>query len=310
MWRELTLRVKNRQNGSYCSRFLLRCLIGYVIGMAQTAAVLIDRMVTAGLVDLAEELAIASEEYVPFLRSYYRHCISAADAIAAPYLVIAKEEVENLEPGFFKRLASKLKSGVKRILSLFKIPKIVAALKDLLGEISVANVLALIKKGKDYAKKIGKSLKDKAWFAIDQGKIPTVTDLVLKTEIGLKAQGLYQQKVKPWVQIVDDWLKKYLPVLSKIALAALFAYIWFNVEELSWEPSDLIRGFTGALSLTEMVATLPESAFGLLISFLMGGLGYTIMPYLLIPRLAWMLAKGYIKWHKGRFKSEVVPAEA
>ena len=246
-------------------------------------------------------------EILAHYRQLARYATAASEraAIAEAYYI-----VEALDLSFFKELGKKLKTGVKRIVNLFKLPQVVAKLKEILGEISVKSVIEFVKKGAKLAKKIGKTLKDKAWWVIDKKQIPTLTSLVQNTELALRAKGIYQSKVEPWVNIVDGWLRKYLPVLSKIALAALFAYIWFNVEELSWEPSDLLRGFTGGLSLSEMIATLPESSVGFLVSIIMGGIGYTIMPYILIPRLLWMLSKGFIKWHKGRFEAALEPAPA
>jgi len=271
------------------------------------------RLVIAGLAeqrpDLANLMAWYGSDKFEILAHYYslRH-----EATASRQQVIdeAYRLVVALDLSFFKELGRKLKTGAQRIVQLFKIPEIVTKLKEFIGDLSIKGILDFVKKGAGLAKKIGKVLKDKAWFIITEKKIPTLTSLIEKTELGLKAKGIYQDKVEPWVNIVDAWMKKYIPTLSRIALAALFAYIWFNVEEISWEPTDLLHGFTGALSLSDLLATLPESGVGFLLSQLMGGLGYTIMPYILIPRLIWLLTKGYIKWRKGKFESTVEPVEA
>jgi hypothetical protein len=220
-------------------------------------------------------------------------------------VLAAREIVVALDLSFFKDLGKKLKTSVARIANLFKLPRVVLALKTLLGEISVANFMKLVKQGADIAKKLASKVKDKAWFLIHTKDIPTLTSLVKNTEVGLRAKGLYEEKIEPAVHVIDRWMKKNIPTLGKVALAALFTFIWLNVEEISWEPADLIKGFLGLLSLPELVATLPESAAGFLLGQVLGGIGYTIAPYLLLARLAWMMGRGYVKWRAGKFESEV-----
>jgi len=269
------------------------------------------RLVIAGLADARPDLAnlmawYGSDKFEVLSHYYWLR----REATASRQRVIdeAYQIVLALDLSFFKELGRKLKTGAQRIVKLFKLPEVVKRLKEMLGELSIKSVVEFVKKGAGIAKKIGKVLRDKAWFLISEKQIPTLTSLTEKTELGLKAKGIYQDKVEPWVDIVDRWMKKYIPTLSRIALAALFAYIWFHVEEISWEPSDLLQGFTGALSLSQLLATLPESGIGFLLSQLIGGAGYTIMPYILIPRLVWLLTKGYIKWRKGKFESTVETA--
>jgi hypothetical protein len=197
---------------------------------------------------------------------------------------------------------------ISKALRLFKIPQVVAALKKLLGSISVKSFLALLKKGKDVAKNLGRKLRDKMWFMIEHKKLPTLTDLVERTELGLKAKGLYKVHLESGVDIVEQWFKKYMPTLSKVLIAALFAYIWINVAEISWEPADLIRGFLGQITLHELIKSLPESAVGfVLANVFYGTVGFTLMPFMLIPRLAWLLAKGYITYRTGKFAAEPLP---
>jgi hypothetical protein len=82
----------------------------------------------------------------------------------------------------------------------------------------------------------------------------------------------------------------------RAAVAALFAFIWINVDEISWDWPSIIAGFTGSVSLSEILASLPEAAIGLATGKLWG-IGFTVMPYMLLGRILWMASQKYLEWN-------------
>jgi len=105
---------------------------------------------------------------------------------------------------------------------------------------------------------------------------------------------------------VDNILSKH-PVaktLGTLVSAAIFAYVWFNVVEVSWDMPELIRGFTGGFSFVELLHSLPESAVGLVLRFMFPGLPSgllwnAILPITVAMRLAWMHREGILEFGRG-----------
>jgi hypothetical protein len=97
---------------------------------------------------------------------------------------------------------------------------------------------------------------------------------------------------------VDDWFKRYLPRLRRPLYAAIFAWVWFNVAEISWDLQGLLDGFTGSISLPELLASLPESGIGFIAASF--GLGYGALPVTLIARILWLVANHYLEWIPGK----------
>ena len=124
-------------------------------------------------------------------------------------------------------------------------------------------------------------------------------------------------KAKPRVDQFDQWLKEHLPGVSTVLLVAVYFFIWFNVQEFEWDLKGLMDALTGAISLSDLLLSLPSSALGLLLNSL--GLGtFSLLPVAFIARLVVLLAARYLEWTgKGfRFNRKQwetdfgVPAEA
>ncbi len=206
--------------------------------------------------------------------------------------------------------------GVKRLLGLLKRAgkrawealSRVLGLEELEGMSFVQKVKAIAGRAKDLVKRgkaaLGKVLKKVSqtfpvsMFFVPKGKMPGLSDLVARILNKSPRVRAFLQRVKGGAVKVDTWLKKYIPNLSRALYAAIFVYVWFQVSELSWDIESILAGFTGNISLGELMASLPESALGLLAASF--GLGYGALPYVLIARLVWLVANQFISWVPGK----------
>jgi hypothetical protein len=81
-------------------------------------------------------------------------------------------------------------------------------------------------------------------------------------------------KAKNISQWVDDFLERHplLKLITMPAKAYLYWMIWINVTEISWKMSDLLKGFLGMISWTDLLESLPESGVGFLVTLLFPGI--------------------------------------
>ena len=162
----------------------------------------------------------------------------------------------------------------------------------------------LAQQGFKILKKVGAKLKDTfpvSLFFVPKQKMPSVTDLLHK--IFGKAPWIDKvlKKIHGGAEAVDKVLRKYVPTLSRAAYAAIFIYIWLNVWEISWDLPGLIAGFTGQISLVDLLSSLPESALGLLFAQL--GFGtFAALPITLVLRIIYLVANNYLDWSHGKLK--------
>jgi len=165
-----------------------------------------------------------------------------------------------------------------------------------------ARLQELAKQGFRILKKVSGKLKDTfpvSLFFVPKQKMPSLTDLLHK--IFGKAPWIDKalQKIHGGAEAVDRVLKKYVPTLSRAAYAAIFIYIWLNVWEISWDLPGLVAGFTGQISLAELLSSLPESALGLLFAQL--GFGtFAALPVTLVLRIVYLVANNYLDWSHGK----------
>jgi len=204
-----------------------------------------------------------------------------------------------------KKLLKLLKGAGKRAWEVFSQA---LGLHELEGLGTIAKVKAIAGRVKDLAKRgkdtLGKVLKKVSQtfplslYFVPKGKVPNLTDLMAR--IAKKSPTIWRfvQKIKGGADVLDKWLKKYLPGLSRVLLGAIFIFCWFNVAELSWDFEGLLAGFSGNITLPELLASLPESALGFL--FAGFGLGYGALPVTIIFRLVWLVAHKYLTYVPGR----------
>ena len=229
--------------------------------------------------------------------------LAIADAFWEPRLATDKEAFGNI-----MRSVGKLLKLVKRA------PRAWPAIQRALG-LDEMEGLSLIEKGKllgtrlkELAKEgkraLGKILKGAAQhfplslFFTPKNKLPGLTDLMARILDKVPWAKAALGKIHAGSVKVDDFFKKYLPHLRRPLYGAIFIWIWFNVAELSWDLQGLIAGFTGSISLPELLSSMPESGIGLIAASF--GLGYGALPVTLIARFIWLVANHYLEWIPGK----------
>jgi hypothetical protein len=164
-----------------------------------------------------------------------------------------------------------------------------------------SRVKALAKEGREALQKLGKKIKETfplSIYFLEKHKAPSLTDLMVR--IAKKSPRIWAiiEKIKGGAEKVDKWLNKYLPTLKRPLLAAIFILVWFQVAEISWDLESLVNGFSGGISFTELLTSLPESGVGLILSMM--GLGYGALPITIILRIMWLVANHYLEWVPGK----------
>lgn len=185
-----------------------------------------------------------------------------------------------------------VRGALAKFKELFKFPELLKALTKTIGEVTPDNVKAALKKGKDVLMSFFRSIRA---ILVTPTGLPTVTDLVKRTQVGAGVAEWYEANVRPTADLVDAWIKEHSPTLRRVAIGAIFLFIWMNVDELSWELADLQKGFSGALSLSELIATFPESAIGAITGHLFG-VGFVVMPVMIAARVVWLLRNDLLIW--------------
>lgn len=177
-------------------------------------------------------------------------------------------------------------------------------------------IKSMFSDARKWLEKAGKTLVNKIpllrlYFDVGT-KLPSVGDW-MKTAVSYlpdaaqKAIQGISTKANSLAAWIDELLKRHrvLTAAGAVVSAALFAYIWFNVTEISWDVPEILRGFLGGYTFVELLHSLPESALGLLISLMFpgipGGLVWNaILPITVVLRLAYLIQKDYIEWSPGK----------
>ena len=163
----------------------------------------------------------------------------------------------------------------------------------------------LAKKGFRLLRKIITKAFDK-WplklYTIEESKVFSFNELL--TRIFAKFPKLKQwmdSKAKPFLNSADAWIRKYLPGIGHVALIAIFVWIWLNVTEFEWDIKALTDAITGALTLGDLIGSLPGSALG----FLMNGFGFgtfTLLPIMIGARILLLLSLRLVRWSGREFE--------
>lgn len=67
-----------------------------------------------------------------------------------------------------------------------------------------------------------------------------------------------------------------------------------QVAEITLDPEGLARGFTGAISRTELFSSFPEA--GIWFVLVAYWAGDHLLPVTLLTRLLWLVARRYLEW--------------
>lgn len=129
------------------------------------------------------------------------------------------------------------------------------------------------------------------------------TNLPPRISSALKAAGKGAQDL---AQKVDEFLEAHpvAAIAGTAASAALFYSIWMNTTEISWDVLNIIRGFLGGYTFSELLTSLPEAGVGFVLSLMFPGLPSryllnALLPLTVAARIAWLAANRYASWEHG-----------
>lgn len=207
-----------------------------------------------------------------------------------------------------KEVVAGITSAVSRLVGLFKrAPEAWAAIKRGLGleDASLPNLVRGIKDAMAEGKRALMSVLHKATshlplslFFIDQHKMPGLTDLIRRLVKDVPWLQRALSKIREGAETIDNLFRKHIPTLRRPVYAAIYIYVWISVLEITWDIPGIVAGFTGGISLVELLASMPESAIGGLFAQL--GFGtFAALPITLVLRLAWLVAKQYLEYKPG-----------
>lgn len=136
-------------------------------------------------------------------------------------------------------------------------------------------------------------------FFVEKQKMPGLTDLINRIIQSSPKMQKALERVRGGIEVFDKYFQKYIPVLPRVLYSAIFIYIWLNVWEISWDVPGLVAGFTGQISLSELLSSVPESAIGALFAQLGFGTFAALAPTIIL-RLIWLVAQNYLEYHPGK----------
>lgn len=205
----------------------------------------------------------------------------------------------------FANLARRLK---QMAVMVGKFPKLWNRVKEFLGVESLSDlprkITELAKEGYKYLKRAVEKAFE-VWplklYTLPESKLFGLNTALEKLMDASPAfKKFLTNTVKPRVDQLDAWLKKYLPTVSKVVMVAIYIWIWLNVVEFEWDLKGLIDAATGSLSLSDLLASLPGSVLGALMNPL--GFGtFTLLPAATAVRLVLVITRRYVSWTGSRF---------
>lgn len=197
----------------------------------------------------------------------------------------------------------------KRMLGI-KADSLVSVMRELPGKIR-----AFMAAGKKYLEHLGERLVDAVpalrIYLDARDKLPSlgqwleqmVNKMPPNIQRALRAVTTRFTSLAAWL---DNIFQKNpsLKVLGVVASASVYAFIWFNVDEISWDLPELIRGFTGGYTFVDLFQSLPESAVGFVLKLMFPGLPSGLMWNALLPitvalRIAWLHRQRLLTWSQG-----------
>lgn len=203
-------------------------------------------------------------------------------------------------------LGSILRKFKQIVRSVEKAPGLWSKIREFLGVENLSELPGRLKElaregGKYLQKILGKAFS--TWplklYTLPEAKLFSLNALLEKVmKLSPKFEAFLRREVKPRIDSFDAWLKENLPFVSKVAMVAIYVWIWFNVVEFEWDLKALLAAATGALSLSDLLSSLPASILG----FLMNSLGFgtfTLFPAALVARLLVLMAFRYLSWEGG-----------
>lgn len=205
----------------------------------------------------------------------------------------------------FASLVRKLKQlvdGFKRL------PKLWERFKEVLGVESLLDLPGAIKRLAESVTKVFRSAITKLFnhwplkiYTLEKGKLFSFNQML---EGLLDHAPRFKQFLSQAVAKVGDFgemIRQYAPHIVGVVMVGIYIWVWLNVVEFEWDLKALVDAVSGALTFPEFLATLPGSAFG----FLLNGFGigtFTLLPYLVVARILYLVAHRYIEWTSQGFR--------
>jgi len=202
---------------------------------------------------------------------------------------------------------------VKQLWDLFKqIPKLWEKFKHLIGIESLTDIPRAIA---DLVKKGAAALRAavhkafNTWplklYTLEKGKLHSLNEILGKIMAKFpKFKHWLEAHAKPKVDMFDKWMRKYLPGISHLALIAIYIWIWWNVVEFEWDLKSFTDVLTGALTLGDLLASLPSSGLGFLLNSFGFGM-FTLLPMAIVARVVFLVGHRIVEWHGDKFKVDV-----
>ena len=188
-----------------------------------------------------------------------------------------------------------------------KAPDLFKAFKKAVGIESLADIPGAIKRLAESAKKVLGSAIHKmfeSWplkiYTLDKGKLTSFNKIIESIlDKSPKLKGFLESATRK-ISDFGEMIRKQAPRIIGVVMLGVYIWVWLNVTEFEWDLKSLADAVSGRLTFPDFMASLPGSAFGLLLN----GFGFgtfTLLPYTIAARFLYLLANRYIEWDGNGF---------
>lgn len=203
---------------------------------------------------------------------------------------------------FFERIK-------KLVMFLKDKPKVLLELLKAFELNSIVSLPSKIKKIADLGLEYLRKALDKAFqhyplkiFTLPETKVLEISEILKKLiERYPKVQNFFKETLVPKIDYFEELMRRYLPTLSKIAMTAIFIWIWLASAEFEWNLKNLSDVIAGRITLADLLASLPAAGVGLIANLFATGM-FTFFPYAVFARVTLLLGAKYATWNGFEFK--------
>lgn len=205
---------------------------------------------------------------------------------------------------FFRFVGKKLKS----LWGLFKkAPKVWGKVKGFLGIRKLTDIPSKIRewvrRGSDTFKRVvGPTIRKNMYLAmyfIPRKRLPSLKDIANKMLAASpaikKGVSAVRGKVMQLTRLIDG--NKVLKSLKRPVRAAIYIYVWLNSGMDFDDPKEMVKGFVGQVSVSEVITSSAVEAIG---SLIVPGGQYLAAPAVFMAQMIHMEKQGMIEWKPGR----------
>lgn len=203
---------------------------------------------------------------------------------------------------FFERIK-------KLVMFLKEKPKVLLELMRAFDVNSIVNIPSKMKKIAELGLEYLRKAIDKAFqhyplkiFTLPETKIIEISEILRKLiERYPKIKSFFKETLTPKIDYFEELMRRFLPTLSKIAMTAVFIWIWLASAEFEWNLKNLSDVIAGRITLAELLASLPAAGVGLIANLFATGM-FTFFPYAVFARVFLLLAAKYVAWSGLEFR--------